>query len=262
MSVILLKNKMMHYEVLGRGKPLIFLHGWVGSWRYWVPTLQAASANYRAYAIDMWGFGDTAKDGNDYSITQQADLLDGFFDQMGIGRIALIGHGLGALVAINYAVTHMDLVDRVMVISYPMTQESMAARLKTETPADLAESLISHNAITEPVFVEAARADQRALSESFNNVPAGNIWGIWERLTIPCLMVNGQNDPLIPAPSLDEIQNMPENLHAILFEESGHFPMLDEANKFNRLMIDFLALKSGESPRNLQLKEEWKRRFR
>ena len=262
MSVILLKNKMMHYEVLGRGKPLIFLHGWIGSWRYWVPTLQVASANYRAYAVDMWGFGDTAKDGTDYSINQQTELLDGFFDQMGIGRIALIGHGLGALVAINYAVTHLDQVDRVMLISYPMTQEIVAARLKTETPAVLAESLLSRTTATDSVFIEAARTDQKALSESFNKMPVKNIWGVWNRLTLPCLMVNGQNDPLIPPPSLDEIQNMPENLHAVIFEESGHFPMLDDTSKFNRLMIDFLSLKSGESPRNLQLKEEWKRRFR
>jgi len=262
MSVILLKNKMMHYEVLGRGKPLIFLHGWIGSWRYWVPTLQAASANYRAYAIDMWGFGDTTKDGTDYSISQQADLLDGFFDQMGIGRIALIGHGLGALVAMNYAFTHKELVDRLMLISFPISPDGMAARLKTEAPAVIAESLLSHSPLTDPVFIEAARTDQKALSESFNNVPSENIWGIWDRLTIPCLMVNGQNDPLIPFPQLDDIQNLPENLHAILFEEAGHFPMLDDPNKFNRLMVDFLALKSGESPRNLQLKEEWKRRFR
>jgi pimeloyl-ACP methyl ester carboxylesterase len=33
----------VHYEVLGRGRPLIFLHGWVGSWRYWIPVMQAAS---------------------------------------------------------------------------------------------------------------------------------------------------------------------------------------------------------------------------
>jgi pimeloyl-ACP methyl ester carboxylesterase len=262
MSVILLKNKMMHYEVLGRGKPLIFLHGWVGSWRYWVPTLQAASANYRAYAIDMWGFGDTSKDGIDYSISKQSDLLDGFFEQMGIGKIALIGHGLGALVAMNYAATHMELVDRMMLISYPMNQEGIAGKLKTDTPAVLAESLLSHTPLSEPIFIEAARTDPKALSESFNNTPAENIWGVWDRLTIPCLMVSGQNDPLIANPSLDEIQNMPENLHAIIFEESGHFPMLDDTNKFNRLMVDFLALKSGESPRNLQLKEEWKRRFR
>jgi len=38
--------------------------------------------------------------------------------------------------------------------------------------------------------------------------------------------------------------------------------MLDEPSQFNRLMTDFLALSSGESPRQLQLKEEWKRRVR
>ena len=38
--------------------------------------------------------------------------------------------------------------------------------------------------------------------------------------------------------------------------------MLDQPNYFNRLMVDFLALNSGESPRQLQLKEEWKRRLR
>jgi len=253
---------MLHYEVLGRGKPLIFLHGWVGSWRYWVPTLQAASANYRAYAIDLWGFGDTTKDGTDYSISNQSELLDGFFEQMGIGRIALIGHGLGALVAMNFAMTHLDLVDRMMLISYPMTPESINGKLKTDTPAALAENLLGHTPLTEPVFIEAGRTDQKALPGSFNDLPSSNIWGVWDRLTIPCLMVSGQNDSLIPPPSLDEIQNLRENLHAIIFEESGHFPMLDDANKFHRLMADFLALKSGESPRNLQLREEWKRRFR
>jgi pimeloyl-ACP methyl ester carboxylesterase len=253
---------MMHYEVLGRGKPIIFLHGWIGSWRYWVPTLQSASANYRAYAVDMWGFGDTTKDGSDYSISQQAELLDGFFDQMGIGRIALVGHGLGALVAMNYAMTHMDLVDRMMLISFPMTRETLPHRIGTDSSLALAESLLSRSPITEPVFVEAARTDQKALHESLNDMPVENIWGAWNRLTIPCLVVSGQNDPLIPPPSVDEFQSLPENVHVIYLEESGHFPMLDEINKFNRLMADFLALKSGESPRNLQLKEEWIRRFR
>jgi len=48
----------------------------------------------------------------------------------------------------------------------------------------------------------------------------------------------------------------------MIFEQSGHFPMLDESAKFNRLLIDFLSLASGESPRQLQMKEEWKRRVR
>ena len=66
MSAIILEQEVVHYEVLGRGRPLIFLHGWVGSWRYWIPVMQAASLTFRAYALDQWGFGDTAKDPNRY----------------------------------------------------------------------------------------------------------------------------------------------------------------------------------------------------
>lgn len=51
-------------------------------------------------------------------------------------------------------------------------------------------------------------------------------------------------------------------MHTVTFDQSGHFPMLDKSSKFNRLLGDFLSLSSGESPRDLQLKEEWKRRVR
>lgn len=59
MSATLLDDKIVHYEVLGRGRPIIFLHGWVGSWRYWVPAMQTAVMSFRAHAFDLWGFGDT-----------------------------------------------------------------------------------------------------------------------------------------------------------------------------------------------------------
>ena len=48
MSVVTLESEIIHYEVLGRGRPLFFLHGWVGSWRYWIPTMQAASISFRS----------------------------------------------------------------------------------------------------------------------------------------------------------------------------------------------------------------------
>ncbi|OGO68807.1 MAG: hypothetical protein A2Z49_02605 [Chloroflexi bacterium RBG_19FT_COMBO_56_12] len=58
------------------------------------------------------------------------------------------------------------------------------------------------------------------------------------------------------------LATLPEQTHQVVFESSGHFPMLDEPTKYHRLMADFLSLPSGESPRQLQLKEEWKRRIR
>ncbi len=74
--------------------------------------------------------------------------------------------------------------------------------------------------------------------------------------------MNGLKDQAITPPDLDAVMTLPESTHAVMFDQSGHFPMLDEGSKFNRLMVDFLSLPSGDSPRQLQLKEEWKRRVR
>jgi pimeloyl-ACP methyl ester carboxylesterase len=102
MSAIILDNEIVHYEVLGRGRPVFFLHGWVGSWRYWIPSMQVLSSGYRAYAIDFWGFGGTAKEPSRYLLNNQRDLLNYFMFELGIEKIALIGHGLGAVIALMF----------------------------------------------------------------------------------------------------------------------------------------------------------------
>jgi pimeloyl-ACP methyl ester carboxylesterase len=262
MSVVLLDQQVVHYEVLGRGRPVIFLHGWVGSWRYWIPVMQAASTSYRAYAIDLWGFGDTAKHADRYSLDQQVQLLDGFLYEMGIGRVALIGHGLGAVVATLFALRNPDVVDRVMAVSFPLDETCVSPRLRSSPPAELVDWLLGRAPVTEAVRADAPKTDPRAINGSLIGLGMPDVQAASRSLRTPCLLVNGQNDPAVAPPGLDAQFSLPEQTHAISFENSGHFPMLDEGSKFNRLLVDFLALPSGESPRQLQLKEEWKRRVR
>jgi pimeloyl-ACP methyl ester carboxylesterase len=263
MSVVILQDQIVHYEVLGRGKPLIFLHGWVGSWRYWIPIMQAASISYRTYAIDLWGFGDTAKVANYYTLEQQVNLVDLFMQEMGIGKIALIGHGLGAVVSTLYAYRNPKWVDRMMAIGLPNGQHSVSPRLLNTHPTELAEWLLSRTVDSEAVRIEAPKTDPKAIQYSLANLQNIDMASLPQYLTTPCLMVYGQNDPAVEGQSGPEPNTgLPESSHQIVFEQSGHFPMLDEMNKFNRLVADFLALGSGSSPRQLQLKEEWKRRVR
>jgi len=262
MSAILIGSEIVHYEVLGRGRPLIFLHGWVGSWRYWIPVMQATSISYRAYALDLWGFGDTAKKEALYQPEEQVKLIDAFLNQLGIGRIALIGHGLGAMVALMYAAHFPDAVDRVMAISHPIDGSMINNRLRSSQPASLADWLLERNPMTDPVRMDAARADPKALAIALDYLSTTTFPEIWNRSQTACLLIHGQNDPAILSPTVEQMMAMPSQVHAIGFEDSGHFPMLEESSKFNRLMVDFLALTSGESPKQLQLKEEWKRRVR
>ena len=262
MSVVLIDQQVVHYEVLGRGRPLIFLHGWVGSWRYWIPVMQAASVSYRAYALDLWGFGDTAKHEPYYLLNKQVDLINNFLYEMGIGRVALVGHGLGAVVAVQYALQNPDIVDRVMAVSYPLSETCINNRLRSASAAELADWLLDGSPLTEPVRADAPKTDQRAVSSSFIGLSVAQDKDASQRLTTSCLLVNGQKDQAVTLPDLDTLVRLPEGTHSITFDQSGHFPMLDEGSKFNRLLIDFLSLSSGDSPRQLQLKEEWKRRVR
>jgi len=262
MSAIILRDEIVHYEVLGRGRPLIYLHDWVGSWRYWIPTMQAASISFRAYALDLWGFGDTAKNSNYYSIEQQVSLLEEFLNEMGIGKIALIGHGLGAIVGLEYTARFPDTVDRVMAVGLPARESAIHSRLQSTPPAELADWLLGRSPITESAWAEVPKTDGRAIQLSLSNLTALNLPELAQKTDTPCLLVHGQNDPAVEPLSIDLAAALPEHVHVVSFEQSGHFPMLDEPAKFNRLLVDFLSLQSGESPRQLQLKEEWKRRVR
>jgi len=263
MSAILVNDRIVHYEVLGRGRPIILLHGWVGSWRYWIPTMQAAAMSFRAYALDLWGFGETAHDLEHYSLDHQASLLDEFLMRMGIAKVALVGHGLGALVSIQFARRFPTMVDRMMLVDVPLEIRAVNPRLRTPaSSADLGDWLLAQYPPGEPARADAAKADPLAIVRSMDSLMLSDLLLAMDMMSTPCLIVHGENDPAIETPDYGRIQAMPERVHQVVLEECGHFPMLDQPGRFHRLMADFLALESGESPRQLQLKEEWKRRVR
>jgi len=261
MSAILLDSGIVHYEVIGRGRPVIFLHGWVGSWRYWIPALQTVGLNFRAYAIDLWGFGDSAREPANYGLEKQTALLDSFFQELGIGKVALIGHGLGGLVALLYALRHPNIVDRVMAVSTPINLEHIQPRLQTDSLPALADWLTGKTSEAEPARADGVKADPQAIAASFANPDLFNVAIKLSTISSACLLVYGPNDPAIKTPAIDPLLS-PAMLHTLSLENSAHFPMLDDAPRFNRLLVDFFALESGESPRDLQMKEEWKRRVR
>jgi pimeloyl-ACP methyl ester carboxylesterase len=261
LSAILLDSSIVHYEVLGRGRPVIFLHGWVGSWRYWISAMQVTSTSYRAYALDLWGFGETAHNTLNYSLDQQATLIDRFLNEMGIGKIALVGHGLGALVGMTFAARFPQSVDRMMAVSCPLDYQAVNARLRTGTSAvELTDWLSSRNSEATIALSDASKADAKAIADSLAGLQANNVFSNFRALNIPCLLVYGDKDPAIVIP--DGEYSLSSMTHQVELENSGHFPMIDEISRFNRLLTDFLALDSGVSPRELQLKEEWRRRVR
>ena len=197
MSAIILRDEIVHYEVLGRGRPTLFLHDWVGSWRYWIPCMQAASVSFRAYALDLWGFGDTAKNPSYYSIDQQLSLLEEFLEELGIGKIAVVGHGLGAVLALLYAARRPGNVDRILAVSLPPKESAIQPRLRLAPPAELADWLLGRTPATEAAWLEACKADPRAIALSLVSLQSMDLAALPTRAQAPCLIVHGLDDPAV-----------------------------------------------------------------
>lgn len=261
MSAIVIDDHIVHYEVLGRGRPLLLLHGWVGSWRYWIPTMQAVSTEFRAYALDLWGFGDTDHAKSNYSIESQTQLVQAFMINLGVPRAAIIGHGLGGLVAMRLAASAPELIDRMMLVNVPLSPEGLHARLIDSSATELAEWLLHRDSSTEAVYVEVQKTDPEALRR-WMPTDATALTPKLDSLEPPCLLVQGAKDPAVQISSALASQVESTKNHHIEFDESGHFPMLEEATKFTRLLTEFLSLPPGEPVIQLQLKSEWKRRVR
>jgi pimeloyl-ACP methyl ester carboxylesterase len=262
MSAIILDGSMVHYEALGRGRPIVFLHGWVGSWRYWINSMQVASTSFRAYALDLFGFGDTTRDPMRYSIEQQASFINRFLEEMGIGKVALVGHDLGALIGLSFIKEWPNSVDRVMAINCPLEYDSLNARMRTAPATELVEWLTTRTPEATSALSDASKVDPLAVSTSMAGLQANSLFSSVRNLGIPSLFVYGANNPALALPSQEKSDALPLHMHQVILEGAGHFPMIDNPTQFNRLLTDFLALDSGASPRELQLKEEWKRRVR
>jgi len=262
MSAIIFDESVVHYEVLGRGYPVIFLHSWVGSWRYWIPSMQSLSTGFRAYALDLYGFGDTSKNLRLYSMEKQVLLLTGFLEKMGIKKVTFIGHGLGGAVGLYYTANNPQVVDRLMLVGFPSNLGLINPRLLSSSPKELANWLFNRSSEIKSSREDAAKADSRVIQLTLEQLQQVNWRQLLLQTSVPSLWIYGQNDPLVGVPPEDLLSDLPELGHWLIFEQSGHYPMLDEGRKFNRILLDFLALDSAESPRQLQLKEEWKRRVR
>ena len=262
MSAIILDGSIVHYEALGRGRPIVFLHGWVGSWRYWINAMQIASTSFRAYAVDLFGFGDTTRDPLRYSIERQADIINRFLEEMGIGKVAIVGHDLGALVGFSFIKQWPHSVDRMMAVNCPLDYEAINTRMRTSSMTELVDWLAARTPEATSALSDASKSDPLAVSASMKGFEANSLFADIRNLGVPSLLVYGSNDPAITLPSQERLDGLPNHMHQVTLEGTGHFPMIDNPNQFNRLMTDFLALDSGASPRELQMKEEWKRRVR
>lgn len=258
MSIATIDDQFVHYEVLGRGEPVILIHGWLGSWRYWWPSMQALATRHRTFAFDLWGFGDSSKVPEQYSMDAYVEMLDKFLNKLGIMRpVTLIGHALGAAVALRYTIRHPERVVRVGAIALPVQGEAINERLLTWDAHSLFSRVVA--ADFQEVNLELRKTDNVALNDLARELSREGFLeeiGVFPR---PLLLIYGGNDPLVKQPT-DILPEPNETRAYISLANCQHFPMLEDGLRFNRLILDFTHGNGDLS--TIAPKEHWQRRNR
>jgi pimeloyl-ACP methyl ester carboxylesterase len=264
-SSITTDQGIVHYEVYGRGKPVILLHGWLGSWGCWQDTMSYLGAYYRTYALDFWGFGDSGKKRESYEVQDFISLVDQFMDRLGIERAPLVGHSMGGTVSLSVAIQFPKRVSKVVVVGSPIEGSSLAPLLKALGTRPVAVLLFnvmwgfrigmrvySPLICRDPRFPAMMDKDlSRTTLESFllsiASLRRTDLRPNLSRVRVPAMGMYGDKDIIVDPMEWRRMKEGIPNARIERFPNAGHFIMLDDPNPFLSKLKGFLDAEESSS---------------
>ncbi len=261
MASLVTDQGIVHYETYGRGRPVLLLHGWLGSWALWRDTIEILGREFKTYSLDFWGFGDSSplEDNLSFSVDNFVELVYQFMDRLGIRRAPLIGHSMGGTVALGVAIRHPEKVVKVGVAGSPIDGSSLNLLLKASGYQAVARVFFVAPPLVK-LFLRGysyfmandGRRMSRMIADDFSQVSVNSFFesiGTLRQtdlrprlgdLKMPTLGVYGRKD-IIVNPNQHRVlaEGVPHS-KVYFFQNSGHFPMLDEPEAFHKALRDFL----------------------
>jgi 2-hydroxy-6-oxonona-2,4-dienedioate hydrolase len=250
----------------GAGDPVIFLHGTSGHLEAFARNIGAHGKRYACHAIDMLGHGYTGKPDYPYEIPRYRDHLLAYMDAVGIGAAHIVGESLGGWVGARTAidapqrVASLQLLCAGGTVANPEVMERIRTstreavtrddveltrtrlRLLMANPADATEELVAirHAIYHQPDFV--ANIDNllclQNLEVRLRNVLRPEHLA---RITAPTLVVWGRNNPFGEVPEATAMHNAIPGSELVLFDDCGHWPQHEQADRYNTLSLGFLT---------------------
>ena len=267
----------LHYEESGHGTPLIFVHEFAGDHRSYEAQLRHFGRRYHAVAYNARGYppSDVPDDVAAYSQARAADDILAILDHLGAPKAHVAGISMGAFATLHFGLRHPD---RALSLSlggcgygaeperqplFRAEAEAIAQILRRDGMAEFAECYAYG-----PTRVQFENKDPRGHAEfkrllaehsalGSANTQAGvqkerpSLYDLTDalgRLTVPTLIVSGDEDWPCLAPSLMLKRAIPSAALAVL-PNTGHALSVEEPDAYNRLLDDFLAqVETGRWP--------------
>ena len=122
----------LYYETHGSGRPMVLLHGGLGSGEMFGPVLPALAVNHQVIVVDLQGHGRTADIDRPIDVRLMADDIAALIDHLGLDRPDLVGYSLGGGVALHTAAKYPAKVGRLVVASANIRPEAIYPEMREQ----------------------------------------------------------------------------------------------------------------------------------
>jgi 4,5:9,10-diseco-3-hydroxy-5,9,17-trioxoandrosta-1(10),2-diene-4-oate hydrolase len=253
----------VHYHEAGEGPAVLFLHGsgpgasgW-SNFRRNFPYL--ASRGLRVIVPDTLGFGYSSKpEDTDYTLSFLAGATRRFTEALGIERCAIVGNSHGGAMAIQLALDHPEMVER-LVLMAPGGLEVREAYMKMEGIRTMMKvflgpegvtregmrrvfglQLFDPRTLTEEILDERLQIAATQPKRVLTSMVVPHLAPRLGELRCPVFALWGMNDQFCPVSGATRIAEGCKRARVLLLSECGHWVMVEHEGLFNRLSADFL----------------------
>ncbi len=259
MPTLVTEQGIVHYETYGRGRPVLLLHGWLGSWALWRRTIEILGKEFRTYALDFFGFGESFDRTSNFSVNNFVQSVDQFMDRLGIVKAPLIGHSMGGTVSLAAAVRNPEKIVKVTVIGSPIQGSSLnlllkfsgyrgIARIIWTTPALLRLFIRAYafflardgGSLGKMMMSDMSKISTNSFFQSIGTLRETDLRPRLGDIAMPVLGIYGAHDVIVNPAQSKVLKESIAHSKLAWFENSGHFPMMDEPDRFHDTIRDFL----------------------
>jgi pimeloyl-ACP methyl ester carboxylesterase len=252
----------------GLHEPVVLVHGLGGQWQNWLENIPRLAQERRVLALDLPGHGLTPTEG-EISISGYGRCVDAFCEQLGLGKVALVGNSMGGFVAAEVAIQFPERVSRLVLVSAAGISSADALHMPILTIGRLAFAIATNTAardralasrpITRHASLALVARHPRLLKPDlayeglfkgagkpgFNDALRACLdYDFRDRLPdvkVPTLIVWGEKDAIIPVRDANEFERLISDSRKVVMKDTGHIPMAERPQAFNDVLVDFLA---------------------
>jgi pimeloyl-ACP methyl ester carboxylesterase len=242
----------------GKGRVLVFLHGFLESMEIWTDYAQELSQKYRVVCIDLPGHGQTGCLGYIHTMDQMAECVQAVLKQLKIRKSILIGHSMGGYVAMAYAELFPDNVRGICLFHSTAAGDNELKKrdrdrlidLVKQSKKDLVRQLIPNLFSKEnrAKYSEEIKALIKSARKTSKQGIIAALEGMKERRereiilrfsTYPVLFIIGKEDTVIPFDRIMEQTELPRNATTLVLEDVAHMGFIEAKKQCLESLIKF-----------------------